>query len=86
MKEMMKKLSKDIDDMNFISKMVIKYGFEIFLGMILISLVISILNNRLLGNLYEWTNNSMYMFKASFSMLAVTLISGIIMDFVARKG
>jgi hypothetical protein len=72
--------------MNSISKMIIKYGFEIFLGMLFISLAMSILNNRLLGNVYEWTNNSMYMFKASISMLAVAVVSGIIMDFIARKG
>lgn len=85
MKEMIKKLSKEIASMNSISKMVIKYGFELFLGLLFISLIISILNNRFLGNVYEWTNNSMYMFKVSFSMLAVTVVSGIIMDFIARK-
>lgn len=86
MKNMIKNLSKEIDSMNSISKMVIKYGFEIFLGMLFISLAISVLNNRLLGNIYEWANNSTYMFKTSFSMLAVAMVSGIIMDFIARKG
>lgn len=81
----LKKITHQIESMNLISKKVIKYGFISFLFIILLCLVASILNRYLLGDIYQINKFSLDIFKSSFSMLAIIVIGGLIMDYIAKS-
>lgn len=85
MKDIVKRTVNQISGMNSISKKVIKYGFEIFLFLIFISIMLSIFNNHFFGNVYKVTKDSIDVFKTSFSILAITVVGAIIMDFISKK-
>lgn len=86
MEDMLSKITTGIDNMNVISKKVIKYGFESFLFVMFFSLLVSISNKYYLGNVAKVNLDSMYIFKSSFSILAITFIGGVLMDYISKKG
>ncbi len=86
MLEFAKRVFNQVQSMNDIAKKVIRYGFRVFVICILVSLVMLVINKHFWGNVYTVTNNSIDLFKASFSILAITIIGGLIMDYVSKNG
>lgn len=85
MDRILKKLVKQIDSMNSIAKKVIKYGFLSFQFIIFSCLIIAVINKYFLGNIQQVAKCSMDVFKSSFSALAIIIIGGLVMDYIARN-
>ena len=86
MDKVVEKVVKQIQSINNISRKVIKYGFIMFLICLFVSLVLAIVNKQYLGNIYQVNMNSIDIFKASFSVLAITTIGGLVMDYISKNG
>lgn len=72
--------------MNSLARKVIKYGFVSFVFLILTCLVLTILNKYAWGNSYTLASDTVDIFKASFSVLAIMVIGGLIADYISKNG
>lgn len=85
MEDIIKKITGQIESMNNISKKVIKYGVRVFIILIFVSLVMLIVNKYFFGEIYEVTANAMDLLKSSFSVLTITVIGGLLMDYISKN-
>ena len=86
MEEMFDKIVQQINSMNGLAKKLIKYGFVSFVLLMISCLSFSILNRYSWGNNYQISKNTIDLFKASFSVLAITVIGGLITDYITKNG
>ena len=86
MNKVLEKVINQIQSINNISSKVIKYGFIVFLTCLFVSLMLLIINKQYLGDIYQINVNSIDIFKASFSVLAITTIGGLVMDYISKNG
>lgn len=85
MKKIFTTLQSRIHSMNPISRKVVKYGFLFFLLIIFSCLVAIILNRYIFNYNYQIATKSLEVFKSSFSVLGITLIGGLAMDYISKR-
>lgn len=85
MSKSVKRIFQEFSKVGIIPKMVLKHGFQLFLGLLALGTCLIILNKNIYHyNIYlDLTATSLV--KTSFTILAEVVVGSLLMDFISKK-